>query len=149
MELFGSPVDYWHWWILGGILLLAEVFVSGFLFLWLAIAAGVVGLALLLFPGMDWKIQLTIFAVLSVASIAWFRHYQRAHPRVTDQPELNRRSRQYIGRTFTLEEPIVNGMGTLHVDDSTWRIMGEDTPAGENVTVVDVEGVLLKVVKTG
>ena len=86
-------------------------------------------------------------AALSVATIALFRKYQKSHPVITDQPELNRRSRQYIGRTFTLQGPIVNGVGVLHVDDTTWRIVGGDLPAGQNITVVDVDGVLLKVEK--
>jgi hypothetical protein len=38
----------------------------------------------------------------------------------SDQPKLNRRGEQYVGRTFTLEEPIVNGHGKIRVDDSTW-----------------------------
>ena len=147
MEILGVAVDYWHWWILGGLFLLLEAFVSGFFFVWLAVSAAVVGLAMLIWPEMGWKIQLVIFSVLSVVSIAAFRGYQRRHPARTDQPELNRRSRQYIGRNFTLGEPIVNGVGTLHVDDSTWRIIGDDMPAGQTITVVGVDGVLLKVEK--
>lgn len=147
MEVLGITVDYWHWWILGGVFLLLEAFVSGFFFVWLAVSAAVVGFAMLLWPELGWKNQLVIFSVFSVASIAAFRMFQRRHPARTDQPELNRRSRQYIGRSFTLGEPIVNGVGSLRVDDSTWRITGEDLPAGETVTVVDVDGVLLKVEK--
>ena len=147
MEILGVTVDYWHWWILGGLFLLLEAFVSGFFFVWLAVSAAVVGLAMLLYPEMDWRIQLVIFSVLSVGIIAVFRVFQRRHPARTDQPELNRRSRQYIGRSFTLGEPIVNGVGSLRVDDSTWRIVGDDMPAGETITVVDVDGVLLKVEK--
>jgi membrane protein implicated in regulation of membrane protease activity len=142
------PVDFWHWWILGGIFLLLEVFISGFFFIWLALSAGVVGMILMLFPMTDWKLQLVIFSALSVTSIVIFRGYQKSHPTRTDQPELNRRSRQYIGRTFTLEEPIVNGVGKLHVDDTTWRIVGENLPAGQNIIVIGVDGILLKVEKT-
>lgn len=147
MELLGVTIDFWHWWILGGAFLLLEAFVSGFFFVWLAVSAAVVGVAMFVYPGMSWKIQLVIFSILSVAIIAAFRSYQRKHPAQTDQPELNRRSRQYIGRSFTLGDPIVNGTGSLRVDDSTWRIVGEDMPAGETITVVDVDGVLLKVEK--
>jgi membrane protein implicated in regulation of membrane protease activity len=148
MEISSIDVNYWHWWILGGAFLLLEVFVSGFIFMWMAVAAGIVGATLFISPGMSWKIQLVIFSILSVASIVVFRRYQAAHPAKTDQPELNRRSRQYIGRTFTLQQPIVNGVGVLHVDDTMWRTVGEDMPSGQNITVVDVDGVLLKVEKT-
>lgn len=148
MEELSFVVDYWHWWIVAGVFLLLEVFVSGFFFIWMAVAAAIVGAAIMLFPDLSWKLQLVIFSVLSVASIAFFRRYQKVHPVETDQPELNRRSRQYIGRTFTLQTPIVNGVGVLKVDDTTWRIVGEDMPSGQNITVVDVDGVLLKVEKT-
>jgi inner membrane protein len=50
-----------------------------------------------------------------------------------------------VGRTFTLNEPMVNGVGKLRVDDSQWRIAGVDAPAGTQVRVVAVDGATLKV----
>ena len=140
-----AQVDYWHWLILGGVLLLVEVAAAGFFFLWLAIAAAITGLVLLLFPGLDWQYQLMLFSGLSVISIAAFRRYQRSNPVTTDQPTLNRRGEQYIGRSFTLEQPIINNIGVIRVDDSTWRISGADLPAGATIKVVAADGVLLKV----
>jgi membrane protein implicated in regulation of membrane protease activity len=140
-----AQVDYWHWLILGGVLLLVEVAAAGFFFLWLAIAAVITGLVLLLFPGLDWQYQLMLFSGLSVISIAAFRRYQRSNPVTTDQPTLNRRGEQYIGRSFTLEQPIINNIGVIRVDDSTWRISGADLPAGATIKVVAADGVILKV----
>ncbi len=147
MEALLAQVDYWHWWILAGILLLIEMLAPSFFFLWLAIAAAVTGLVMLGVPGLDWQYQLMIFSGLSVVSITLFRRYQRRNPEVTDQPTLNRRGEQYIGRTFTLDEPIVNRDGSLRVDDSTWRIAGDDLPAGTRVTVTGVNGVVLEVAR--
>ncbi len=145
MESLIQQVDYWHWWILAGILLLIEVLAPSFFFLWLSIAAAITGLILLAVPEIGWQYQLMIFSGLSVVSIALFRRYQRRNPAITDQPALNRRGEQYIGRTFTLEQPVVNGVGTLRVDDSTWRIAGDDLPAGTRVTVTGVDGVVLEI----
>lgn len=142
-----ANIDYWHWLILAGILLLVEVAAAGFFFLWLAVAAVITGLVLLLFPGLDWQYQLMLFSGLSVISIAAFRRYQRTNPALTDQPALNRRGEQYIGRSFTLEQPISNNIGVIRVDDSTWRITGADLPAGASVKVVGADGVILKVEK--
>lgn len=64
---------------------------------------------------------------------------------VTDQPTLNRRGEQYVGRSFTLTEPIINNNGVIRVDDSTWRINGADLPAGSTIKVVGVQGVILQV----
>lgn len=144
METLIQQVDYWHWWILAGILLLIEMLAPSFFFLWLSIAAAITGLVLLAVPELGWQYQLMVFSGLSVVSIALFRRYQRRNPATTDQPALNRRGEQYIGRTFTLEQPVVNRVGTLRVDDSTWRITGDDLPAGTRVTVTGVDGVVLE-----
>lgn len=143
-ELF-QHVDHWSWWILAVVLLVLEAFVPGTFFMWMGIAAGVVGFLLLLIPDMGWDYQIAIFAVLSVTAVIVWRKYQARHPVESDQPKLNRRGEQYVGRTFTLEEPLVNGHGKIRVDDSTWRILGEDCDAGSRVKVVGVDGVLLKV----
>jgi membrane protein implicated in regulation of membrane protease activity len=147
MEALLAQVDYWHWWILAGILLLIEVMAPSFYFLWLAVAAAVVGLVMLVVPELGWQYQLMIFSGLSVISIALFRKYQRTNPAQTDQPTLNRRGEQYIGRTFTLGQPVINGVGKIKVDDSTWRISGEDMPAGTQVQVTGADGVILKVTR--
>ena len=145
MEEWLGRVDYWHWWILAGVMLLIEVMAPSFYFLWLALAAAAVGFVMLLIPDLDWQYQIIIFSGLSVISIALFRRYQGRNPAVTDQPALNRRGEQYIGRTFTLQEPITNRVGVLRVDDTTWRITGDDLPAGTQVVVVGTDGVILKI----
>ncbi len=85
--------------------------------------------------------------VFSVAAVAGSRIYLRRHPTKSDHPNLNRRGEQYVTRVFTLKEAIVNGQGKIQVDDSTWRIEGDDLPAGAKVRVVGVEGTRLKVEK--
>ncbi len=145
MDTLFAQVDYWHWLILGGALLLIEVLAPSFFFLWMAVAASVVALVMWFMPELGWQYQLMIFSVLSVGSIALFRRYQRASPAHTDQPALNRRGEQYIGRSFTLQEPIINRAGVLRVDDSSWRISGDDQPVGTRVTVTGADGVILQV----
>jgi len=145
MEALFAQVDYWHWLVFGGVLLLIEVMAPSFYFLWLACAAAITGLLLWVKPDTDWQYQLLVFSVLSVSSIALFRRYQRQRPVHTDQPTLNRRGEQYIGRSFTLEQDISNRIGVLRVDDSSWRISGDDLPAGTRVTVTGVDGTVLQV----
>ena len=136
---------YWHWWVLGVALMILEALAPGVFFLWLGIAAGITGGILLAVPGLSWQLQALLFAVLSVASIFFWRSYQRRHPPTSDQPTLNRRGDQYVGRTLTLSEAIVNGRGKIRVDDSTWRVEGPDSPAGQAGKAVAADGVVLKV----
>jgi membrane protein implicated in regulation of membrane protease activity len=140
-----NGVLFWHWWILGGVLAIAEILVPGVFLLWLGIAAGITGLVAFLVPGLWWQVQAILFAVLSVASVWGWRAYQRRHPTETDRPTLNRRAEQYVGRRLTLDQPIVNGRGHVRVDDSTWRIEGPDLPAGTPVVVAGTHGTILKV----
>jgi inner membrane protein len=140
-----QEASYWHWWALGVLFLILEIISPAVFFLWMGISAGVVGLLLLIVPGMAWELQVVLFAAFSVASVMLWRRYLNEHPIESDQPKLNRRGEQYIGRTFTLEEPIVNGRGKIKVDDSIWKISGEDCPQGTKVQVDGVNGVVLKV----
>ena len=140
-----EDVTFWHWWILAIALIIFEVFAPGAIFLWLGVAAGVVGVILMLIPSASWEWQLLIFSIISVLSIVLWRKYLKDHPTETDQPRLNRRGEQYVGRTFTLDEAMINGMGKIRVDDTTWKVSGDDCASGTKVKVTGVDGVLLTV----
>ena len=137
--------SFWHWLLLGVVLCTVEAFVPGAFFLGMGVSALVVGGGLWLMPETDWKLQLFAFAVLSAISIVIGRKWLKHRPVVSDQPLLNQRGAQYVGRSFNLHEPIVNGDGKIRVDDSTWRVAGRDAPAGTLVRVTGVSGVVLEV----
>lgn len=142
-----ETLSFWHWFILAVALIALEIFAPGTFFLWLGIAAAVVGVILYFAPDLGWEYQLMVFAIFSIASLAVWRVYLKRHPTETDRPTLNRRGEQYIGRTFTLDHPIVNGLGKITVDDSTWKIRGPDCEAGTQVKVTGVDGTVLLVEK--
>lgn len=145
MEALLQQLQYWHWWVLALLLLILEVFAPGVVFLWIGLAAATVGLLFYLVPSLDWQSQLLAFAVLGLASVALGRWWLSRHPIQSDEPQLNRRGEQYVGRVFTLDEPITNGVGKVRVDDTTWKIEGPDLPAGEKIRVTAVDGVVLRV----
>ena len=135
---------YWNWWLLGVVLMAIEAIVPGFFFLWMGVAALLVGLLLTLLP-MAWTYQVMLFAVLSVGSIVAWRLRLRRHPTQTQDSLLNRRGHQYVGRVFTLDAPVVNGYGKIRVDDSTWKVVvNQDCPAGARLRIVGADGVILK-----
>jgi membrane protein implicated in regulation of membrane protease activity len=139
-------IEYWHWWVFGIVLIILELFVPGAFFLWLGISAAVVGVLMWLMPDMSWEYQWLIFALFSVVSIVLWRTFMLKRPSPSDHPTLNRRGEQYVGRVFTLNEAIVDGVGKIRVDDTMWKIAGEDCPVGSKVKVVEAEGAVLKVV---
>ncbi len=138
----------WHWLIGGMALLILEMLVPGTYFLWLSISAALVGILMILFT-VGAEVQWLLFALFSVVSIILWRRYLKYRPIKTDRPTLNRRGEQYIGRTFTLETPIVNRSGKVRVDDSIWKIDGPDLPAGADVQVNGVDGAVLQVNPVG
>lgn len=138
-------VDFWHWWVLAIILIIAEVFLPSFIALWLAIAAAITGLILLVFPQLGLEFQLLLFAVLAVLSVVLGRQYYRNHPIQTDEPMLNRRGEQYLGRVITLTTPIVDGQGKIRLDDSTWKIIGPECSVGTRVRLKSLNNVIFEV----
>ena len=115
-----ATLDFWSWWILGLLLVILEVFAPSTVFLWLGISAGLVGVVAWLFPEMRWEYEWILFAVIAIFSIVISRRFFVKNPGVEDNPTLNQRGAQYIGRRFTLTEAIRNGRGKIHVDDSQW-----------------------------
>lgn len=138
-------IDFWYWWIFAVLLVIIEILAPSFFALWMAIAAFMTGLALLLVPEISWQIQLLLFALLSVFSIVMWRHYYLKNPILSDEPNLNRRGEQYIGRLITLQTPIVDGIGKIRLDDSSWKVQGPDCPAGKKVRIVALNNVVFSV----
>ena len=80
---------------------------------------------------------------IAIISIIISRRFFINNPGVEDNPTLNQRGAQYIGRQFTLTEAIRNGRGKIHVDDTQWSVEGPEMEAGEAVRVTGVDGTLL------
>lgn len=133
----------WSWWILGMVLLAAELAAPGVFLIWIGLAAMVVGAASLALWGeiwWSWQLQLVLFAVLSVALTLAGRSYFARKDNESDQPLLNRRGDSLVGRTSTLVEPIREGRGRIRLDDTWWSVTGPDLPAGMRVRVADWTG---------
>jgi len=88
-----------------------------------------------------------LFAVFSVVSIALWLVRLKKHPTGSEVSNLNRRAAQYMDRIAIVKDPIVNGQGTINVDDTIWRVLGPDCDAGTKIKVVGAEGTDLKVEK--
>ncbi len=140
-----NDIVFWHWWILAVVLVILEAFVPGTFFLWMGVSAVVVGGVLLAVPGLGWEYQVFLFAAFAVVSITLWIIRLKKHPTQSEISNLNRRAAQCIGRTAIVEQPIVNGMGTINVDDTIWRVLGPDCEAGTKVKVAGAEGTDLKV----
>jgi membrane protein implicated in regulation of membrane protease activity len=142
-----SQFGAWLWFAVAVALIVLETVVPGIHFLWFGLAAAAVGVLALLMPlSMPW--QLVLFALISVATVFWVRRYGRADVAKTDEPQLNIRGAQYIGRKVIVEDAIRNGRGKVRVGDTIWAAEGEDAPRGSEVEVTGVNGTVLVVSRT-
>lgn len=139
-----AKLGNWNWLIVGVVLMGIETFAPGVFMLWLGLAALIVGL-LTFGIVWSWQAQIIAFAALSIAMVPLWRYYSARNAKPTDTPFLNKRAEGLIGRVFTLEKPIVDGVGTVKIDDTIWRVSGPDAPAGSRVKIVHADGASLQV----
>ncbi|OBQ73744.1 NfeD family protein [Mesorhizobium erdmanii] len=133
-----SELGPWNWMVLGFVLLVVEVIAPGFFMLWIGIAALIVGaVSLLIWDATiwSWQIQVLAFLVLSLVSAFVGKTLMGGHDQPSDQPLLNRRGAQLVGKMATLAEPIKDGRGRIKLGDTLWRVSGPDLPAGTQVRV--------------
>ena len=138
-------VDVIAWAVLALLLIAAETLAPGAFLLWMGLAAAAVFLGVLLVPGIPVLAQAAAFVVLSFVTIQVYRKWFRKAARQSDQPLLNRRAAQAIGRVAELDQAIDRGRGRIRLDDAFWTVEGPDLPAGTPVRVIAVDGMVLKV----
>ena len=132
-------LGHWNWFIAAAALFLIEILAPGSFMLWLGLSAILVGVISLAFDW-SWQAQLIAFAVFAVASIPAWRRFARNVEQPAEQPFLNRRAEGYVGRVVTLDKPILDGVGTVRIDDTIWRVTGPDCPAGSRVKIARADG---------
>jgi len=143
-ELF-PLVGIWFWWIVAGVLLLLELVTPGVFAMWLALAAASVGITDYFFD-LNWQLELLVFAGFSLVYVYLARPwYSKNKLQNSDQPNLNQRIYSFIGKSYVLHEPIVDGEGKLDIEGTRWDVLGPNLAKGATVKVTAVEGMKLRV----
>jgi membrane protein implicated in regulation of membrane protease activity len=143
-EMF-TTLGTWNWLIFAFILMALELIAPGVFLFWLGLAALLVGLvSFVVHP--DWQTQLLMFAVFAAIAVPIWRRLAKGNSTASaSNPFLNKRADALVGRIFTLEKPIIDGAGTVRIDDTIWRVAGPDAPAGSRVRIVRADGANLTV----
>lgn len=145
-ETISNLLSSYGWWLLALLLIAAELVAPGYFLLWIGLAAGVMGLVMLVAPGLTFIIQTIVFAALSISlCLIYWKYIRPAAELRDDQPLLNRKGDRMIGQRVTVVDAIVNGRGKVRIDDSVWLAEGTDCAAGTSVTVTAVNGTTLSV----
>ena len=144
--MFGAAgLTGWGWLVIALVVSAVELIAPVTYFLWIGAAAGVTAIMVFIFPDMSWQAQSVLFSVLAVSSVMLSKRYLVKRQSVSEQPDLNRRAEQYIGRRVTLSEAIEQGVGKVRMDDSHWKVTGPDLPAGTEVRITGANGAVLTV----
>lgn len=133
------------WAAIALVLIAAETLVPGAFLLWMGIAAAVVWLLVMLFPGMSLLAQVVLFVALSVVAVLAYLKWGRRRERPSDRPLLNRRAEQHVGRVVVLDRAIVGGQGRVQIGDAYWVVSGPEADAGTRVRVIAANGMVLEV----
>lgn len=147
---FVAAMGIWSWWIFAAILIGIEVLAPGTFFLWFGLAAFVVGIITMI-VGMEsaiwaWQAQIFAFVILAIVFAVIGRNFMTKKGwDKSDQPDLNDRGAQLIGRHAVLTQPISQGVGRAQIGDGTWRVTGPDMPEGSKVVVVSAQSSTLTV----
>jgi membrane protein implicated in regulation of membrane protease activity len=135
------------WWAISLALLAVETIIPGASILWFGIAAFVVGVVVFFFPDLPLLGQIVVFGICSIGSVWVYWKWFRTREVASDQPLLNRKADQLVGREFELSAPIELGRGKLKIGDALWTVQGHDLPIGTRVRVVATDGLNLSVEK--
>jgi membrane protein implicated in regulation of membrane protease activity len=140
-------MNYWIiWFILAGILIIAEIFTAGFFLFWFGVGAAVAGLLALFNVGLGW--QWGSFVIVSGVLFAISRKFAE---RVTKKQPPGIGADRFIGKKGVVLEEIDNlkNSGRVRIDKDEWRADSiEDNiiiPEGKRVEVMRLDGTHLVV----
>lgn len=142
----------WYWMVFGMILMLLELAIPSFTIFWFGLGALVVGILMLLTPGisMTWQILVWVFASTAFV-IFWFRVLK---PRMTDKTNSGIAREAVLGETAMVTRvPEGDRRGEVRFpvpmlgSDSWPFICDDDVAVGDRVAVREISGNTLLVKK--
>ena len=141
-----GDVSLWTWFSAAGLLVLSDlIFGANFFLLWLGFCALVVGGVVYFIPSISWQWQCLHYFLLSTLCLVFWRNYLSKNITTSDSPLLNKRTKQFVGNTYTLATDITNGKGKVKIGDTLWLVNGPDAKEGMSVKVTSADGICLNV----
>ncbi|MFT5575011.1 MAG: hypothetical protein ACI89D_000524 [Bermanella sp.] len=150
MEWFDASIAYWHWLVLGLVLIALEIFTAGFVLLWLGVSALMVGVISFAIE-ISFTSELLIWTLLSISDLfVWFKFIQ---PRFRDKTLSGMSREAVVGQVGMVIQANAGERGRMRfsmpvLGSDEWAfICQEPASVGDRVTVIDVSGNTLVVSK--
>ena len=143
---FLQDLQAWHWLCFGIFILLGELLGAGGFLLGIGASAILVALLKFVLPDLTWYWQFLIFGVMSVfLTLLYWKRFKNFNEK-TEQPLLNSRIKNLIGRQTPLIKAIESGQGKVQIEDALWTVAWtQNLPIGAIVKVTGAEGMVLLV----
>lgn len=138
-------VLYWHWIVLGIGLMAIEIVLPSFVALWFGAAAVLVGLLVLIMPGLSVALQVVFWVVFAVLfTWLWFRYMQ---PLAKDRTKAGLSREAIVGEVGqVLSAPTTDRRGVMRfsapiLGADEWQFICDDeVVSGDRVRVIDISG---------
>ncbi|MDG1164773.1 MAG: NfeD family protein [Porticoccaceae bacterium] len=142
---------YWHWLVLGVLLIVAEIFVPSFTILWFGLGALVVGLVALL-VAIPFSMQVLLWTVFSIVfTILWFKLVK---PKMVDRSNSGLARESAIGESgqvIKLPAGETNGklrFSTPILGEDEWEFSCDaEVALGDRLHIKEISGNILVVAK--
>ncbi len=146
IAFLNETVLWWHWVILGILLLIAEMSTGTFFMLGLGVAAILVGITDSMF-NTSFTVELSIWMILSIlAIVAWFKWFRE--PPLTDSGQSNYRL-DTLGIVLEDIQPHSRGKVTFDtpvLGNTSWHATAKvDIDKDTRVKIVQINGQLIEV----
>ncbi|MBB5188407.1 MULTISPECIES: NfeD family protein [Zhongshania] len=144
MEWLDANIAYWHWMVLGLLLVATELFIPVFVMIWFGASAIAVGLILLVVD-MSLVVQMLFWLSLSVLDlVVWFKFI---HPKMKNKTLSGMSREQVIGQegmVIRLGPEIEQGTIRFSIPvlgSDEWQfICREHVAVGDRLVVEDISG---------
>ena len=113
-----------------------ETLAPGIFLLWLGFAAAGVFVLMVFGLPLSILVQTVAFVILSFVSVGLIGSIFEKLAMDSDQPMLNKKQDQMLGKVLNLETAIINGSGRVKIGDAFWQVQGVDVSEGTMVRVV-------------
>jgi|LauGreDrversion4_2_1035121.scaffolds.fasta_scaffold31941_2 membrane protein implicated in regulation of membrane protease activity len=144
MDFLFYHFNSWFWLGTTCLLFFIEILTGTGFLLCLGTSAALMTAISFLFGTFETSTQMIMFSFFAILTLVYWIYYLKQHPSHSGLPKLNKRAQQYIGREFSLEENLVNGMGKIKVDDSVWLVRSDEHLKPHTaVKVIAVDGTVL------
>lgn len=138
-------LEPWHWFSIGTLLIVLEIFLPTFASLWFGLSALLVAFLLWLMPDLSFAGQMVIWGVLSILlTIAWFKFIK---PLSTDKTRAGLVRESTIGQIgIVIETGLAHGQIKVRFtlpllgNDEWFCRATEDVQVGDRVQIVDILG---------